>query len=106
MLVTFKTKAHASITMFGEVALTLIKLMGHSGTIPSAILAEDIPAALERLRQAVATHPEAALDPQPPSGSKDQGGEPHVSLVHRALPLIELLEDAAAAGENVMWEGT
>jgi hypothetical protein len=106
MLVTFKTKAHASITMFGDVALTLIKLMGHSGTIPSAILAEDVPAALEHLRRAVSAHPEATLDPKPSGGPKDQGDDIHVSLAHRALPLIELLEAAAAAGENVMWEGT
>ena len=45
MLVTFKTEAYASITMFGDVAVALIKLMGHSGTVPGAVLAEDVPAA-------------------------------------------------------------
>ena len=49
MLVTFRTKAHANITMFGDVAVTLLKLAGHSGTVPSAILAQDIPAALVKL---------------------------------------------------------
>ncbi|MEA1053075.1 DUF1840 family protein, partial [Lamprobacter modestohalophilus] len=33
MLITFETKAHANITMFGDVAVTLIKLMGHSGAV-------------------------------------------------------------------------
>lgn len=106
MLVTFKTKAHASITMFGDVAKTLIHLMGHSGTIPSAILAEDVPTALARLRNAVTAHAGATLDPEPAEGAKEQGDEVHVSLSHRALPLIQLLEDAAAQGENVMWEGS
>jgi len=106
MLVTFKTKAHASITMFGDVAKTLIHLMGHSGTIPSAILAADVPAALERLRSGVTAHPGATLDPEPATESRDHGDEVHVSLAHRALPLIQLLEDAAAQGEDVIWEGT
>jgi hypothetical protein len=103
MLVTFETKAHANITMFGDVAVTLLKLMGHSGSVPGALLAADVPAALERLRRAVAAQPDAPLDPATGAGAKDDGEERHVSLAHRALPLIELLSDAAAAGENVMW---
>src|SRR5690606_27882768 len=54
MLVTFKTKAYANITMFGDVAVKLLRMMGHSGTVPSAILADDVPAALERLKAAIA----------------------------------------------------
>jgi hypothetical protein len=103
MLVTFETQAHANITMFGEVAVTLLKLMGQSGTVPGAILAADVPAALERLRGAVSEHPDAALDPAPPAGTKDDGEGQHVSLAHRALPLVGLLQAAATAGENVMW---
>ncbi|WP_295582439.1 DUF1840 domain-containing protein [uncultured Lamprocystis sp.] len=103
MLVTFETKAHANITMFGEVAVTLLKLMGHSGTVPGALLAADVPAALERLRRAVSEHPDVPLDPKTGAGATDESEERHVSLANRALPLIELLSDAAAAGENVMW---
>jgi hypothetical protein len=104
MLVTFETKAHANITMFGEVAVALLKLMGHSGAVPSALLAEDVPAALARLRGAVSENADVPLDPSTTGkGDKDSGDERHVSLGHRALPLIELLEAAAAAKENVMW---
>ena len=49
MLVTFSCSAYADITMFGDVAVRLLKLMGHSGTVPGAILAEDVQAALECL---------------------------------------------------------
>ena len=103
MLVRFETKAYATITMFGDVAVALIKLMGHSGAVPGALLAADIPAALARLESAVAAHPELALDPgnQPAKRGEEQE---HVSLAHRALPLIELLKAAAARGEHVMWE--
>jgi len=105
VLITFQTEAYASITMFGDVAVALIKLMGHSGTVPGAVLAEDVPAALERLRAAVAANPDRPLDPERP---KPKGGdadeEPHVSLGHRALPLIELLDAAAKQRKNVMWD--
>lgn len=104
MLVTFKTEAYANITMFGDVALTLLKLMGHSGSVPGALMPEDIPAALARLKSAVAAHPEATLDPVATSRDEDDEGPSHVSLAHRALPLIELLEAAVAAKTHVIWE--
>ena len=59
MLVTFRTEAHADILMFGDIAIQLLELMGHSGTVPGALLADEVPAALDRLRNAVATHPAA-----------------------------------------------
>jgi hypothetical protein len=103
MLIRFETKAYATITMFGDVAVTLIKLMGHSGSVPGALLAEDVPAALARLRAAVAEHPDDPLDPADGARRGRDEGQ-HVSLAHRALPLIELLTAAAARGEHVMWE--
>lgn len=103
MLIHFETKAYATITMFGDVGVALIKLMGHSGTVPGAILADDVPTALERLKAAVAEHPNDPLDPPEPAGSRKDEGQ-HVSLAHRALPLIELLTAAARDGENVMWD--
>jgi len=43
MLVTFTTKAYADITMFGDVAVAMLKMMGHSTTVPGAIVAEEVP---------------------------------------------------------------
>jgi len=103
MLIKFKTTAsYPEITMFGEVALRLLKMMGRRGAVPSAISAEDIPAALESLRKSIADA-DAALEDQPPH-DEEEGEERPVSLHNRALPLIEMLE--AAQGENVpvMWE--
>ena len=101
MLVTFRTKAYANITMFGDVAQTLLKLMGHSGTVPSAIEAKDVPAALQRLRSAIAAQKSA---PRVADGDQDEDAEPVVALAQRALPLIELLEAAAAQQADVMWD--
>lgn len=98
MLVTFSTKAYADITMFGDVALVMLKMMGHSGTVPSAIRVEDVPVALSRLTAAV-----NAGKSSPPPASKD-ANEPVVSTAHRALPLINLLAAAAKDGCDVMWK--
>jgi len=98
MLVTFHTKAYADITMFGDVAVRLLKLMGLSGTVPSALMPEDIPAALASLRAALQKQAEKTV---PPSANDE---EPAVSLDHRAAPLIALLEAARDAGTEVMWD--
>lgn len=98
MLVTFSTNAYSDITLFGDVALTLLKMMGHSATVPGAILSDDVPEALRRLTAAI-----QAEKSSPPVEDKD-GREPVVSIANRALPLINLLTAAAKAGNNVMWE--
>lgn len=100
MLVTFTTNAYADITMFGGVALNMLRMMGHSETVPGAILAEDVPAALDRLKRTVG----ALSDAPAPRASDAPDDEPPVSLKHRALPLIELLEAAAKRKNDVMWK--
>ena len=103
MLVTFETKAYANITMFGDVAVKLLKFMGHSGTVPSAIKAEDIPDALERLKNAIQADQTASAEKSSGSGEDQEEDENTVSLANRAFPLIELLEAAAAQDCDVMW---
>ena len=100
MLVTFRTKTYSNITMFGDVGVKLLKLMGHSGTVPSAIKAEDVPAALQRLRAAIA---QQEPEPLPAGEVRDGEAEVPVTLARRALPLIELLEAAAAEKSDVTW---
>jgi hypothetical protein len=99
MLVTFTTKAWADITMFGDIAVLLIKMMGHSGTVPGALIAEDVPVALARLKEAVSQEP----DDEPAGYDDDDSGERKVSIPIRAYPLIELLTAAAAQKCSVMW---
>jgi hypothetical protein len=101
MLITFSCPVYANITMFGDVAVRLLKMMGHSGTVPGALLAEEVPAALERLEMAVAANEQL---PEPEESGQSVDDEPAVSLSHRALPVIELLRAAAKAKCNVMWD--
>ncbi|MDH3587554.1 MAG: DUF1840 domain-containing protein [Gammaproteobacteria bacterium] len=103
MLVKFKTTAaYPEITMFGDVALKLLEMMGRRETVPSAIGAEDIPQSLQSLREGIAAA-DAALEDQPP-GDEGEGDERRVSLHNRAVPLIEMLEAAEREGVAVMWE--
>jgi hypothetical protein len=103
MLVTFSCPAYADITMFGDVAVRLLKLMGHSGTVPGAPLAEDVQAALERLEAAIEADEQL---PEPQESGEEEDHESAVSLPHRALPLIQLLKAAAKAKCNVMWDSS
>ncbi len=102
MLVKFESPAHADILMFGDVAVTLLRLMGNSGKVPGALMPEDIPEALAKLKAAVAANPERPLNP---GRAEDASGEQaSVSLSRRALPLIHLLETALARDAHVVWE--
>ena len=98
MLVTFTTNAYADITMFGDVALAMLRMMGHSATVPGAILAADVPLALSRLTAAIDA--EKTLPPVDDRNADD----PVVSMTHRAMPLLDLLAAAAKAESDVMWK--
>ena len=103
MLITFHTKSYADITLFGDIGKQLIELMGHTPTVPSAILAEDLPAALAHLRAGVtATSAQSQVSDKKDVHTDDE--ERPVSLANRALPLIQLLEAAAKDNESVMWD--
>jgi hypothetical protein len=106
MLVTFRTKAYANITMFGDVAKQLLELMGHSGTVPSAIKAEDVPLALARLEAAIAQRKTVeGANARDDDRSRDGYDAPRkVTLSQRAVPLLELLRTAAAKKHDVMWD--
>ena len=101
MLITFSCSAYADITMFGEVATQLLKHMGHSGDVPSALMAEDVKQALQLLEDAVAADSQSQ---QSQSQTPDEDDEPKISLSHRALPLIKLLKAAEKEKCNVMWD--
>ena len=97
MLVTFRCKGHENVVYLGSVAQRLLHLMGHSGAVPSAILAADVPTVLSSLQQALETVPSVSV-------VSDENDEPAVSLKHRAVPLIALLQDAVKNKSNVMWD--
>ena len=110
MIVRFSTR-HGQLTMLGEPARRLLVLGGHSGTVPGAILAADLPAFLQRLRGGLAMHgdevsPLPTPAPVEPSESNDDDDprERGVSLHARALPVVDMIETALARGSDLMWD--
>jgi Domain of unknown function (DUF1840) len=104
MLVRFSSTATGSITLFGDSAAQLINILGASGAIPGAISAEDIPAALKRLRQQLHVQAAATQASEHDDEKENEEREPQISLATRAVPLIDLLERASAGNAPVMWE--
>ena len=108
MIVEFTTR-HGRLTLLGESAVTLLQLAGHSGTVPGAILAADLPAALRELRKGLELAGDRPSPPPPPREEaevEDEGRErePPVTLRKRAVPLIDMIETAIARGSDLMWE--
>lgn len=97
MLVRFESNAAASIVMFENDARAMMRMMGHSGTVPGAIDAEGVPLALERLRAAVAERSEAE------GSDAATDADAPVRARTRAFPLIRMLEAARAQEQPIAW---
>ncbi|MEZ8011836.1 MULTISPECIES: DUF1840 domain-containing protein [Vibrio] len=104
MLITFSCKAHASVTMFGEVGLQFIKMLGHSGTIPGAIDASEVSQALSNLRAAIAAEQSKQVEQENTDDDNEEVVEAPVNIGSRAFPLVELLKAAIKDECEVMWE--
>ena len=99
MLVTFKTRAYANITMLGDVGREMLEMMAFGSSVPGAISPADVPTALDNLKQALAKLP---TQPEPAGDADDD--QPAVSMHTRAVPLVEFLQAAVADEAYVSWE--
>jgi len=102
MLVHFQCRSVPTITMFGEHATTLLKLMGQSGVVPGGLAAADIPAASQRLRSALLAGKAAESAPAPASTEREREQSP-VLLGARAQPLLDFFDRAAKLGADITW---
>ena len=68
--------------------------------MPSAMNSDDIPAALTKLRSALAYENSA----EPDGAVTDEDDDERVSIQTRAMPLVELLVAAEEEQVPVMWE--
>src|SRR5512139_1385003 len=107
MLVKFSTR-FGQLLMHGEPAVALLRLGGHSGTVPSAILAADLPAFLQRLQHGLEFHGDELAPAPPPRATEqdedDEPREPPISLRLRAVPLLDMIGTAVQQDSNLMWE--
>ena len=73
MLVKFSTR-YGQLLMQGEPAVALVKLGGHSGTVPSAVLAADLPTFAAKLRAGLELHGDARVARATGRGSQSRRG--------------------------------
>ncbi|MEI8630033.1 DUF1840 domain-containing protein [Vibrio sp. M60_M70] len=104
MLIIFRCHSHSNVTMFGDIAIKMIKMMGHSGSVPGSISAQDIPDALSRLTSALAAQEAIEKNNSQATEEDEEQEEQTVSLGRRAFPLIELLKSAIKEECEVMWD--
>jgi hypothetical protein len=109
MIVKFSTR-NGQLLMQGEPAVKLVKLGGHSGTVPSAVLADDLPAFAAKLRAGLEQHGDE-LSPAPPVPAaghpEDEDAEPHerpIKLRLRAVPLLDMVDTAIGQKSELVWE--
>ena len=108
MLVVFTNKSGGTVEMFEKAALELIKLMGRREAVPSAISTEDLPEALDTMRQALAEmaqleqaeEAEAELEVQ----EEDEDQPKPIGMSTRAFPLTELMKQTIKEGSFLMWD--
>lgn len=103
MLITFRSDAYENIVMFGDIAQHLLTIMGVSHSLPGAMTAEELPAALNRLQQNIAGEKNGSTFLKQ-TRANDEENEPSVSLAHRALPLIKMLNAAIQHQCHVRWD--
>lgn len=87
--------------MLGDIGKKLLIIMGQSGIVPGAIVADDIPQALSMLELGIKDYKQTI-----PHSTKqdDEEKEPEISLDLRAYPLIGMLKAAMKHHCHVMWE--
>lgn len=109
MLVKFSTR-FGQLVMQGEPAVALIRLGGHSGTVPSAVLAPELPGFLTKLRAGLDMQGDQVL-PLPPvdesAGGWADDEEPRerpIQLRLRAVPLLDLVDTAIRQQSDLLWE--
>lgn len=106
MLYRFKTRNAGDVVMLEPHGKRMLKIMGKEPGPQGIVLQSDMPAVLAALRAAVEEE-ELQLAEQQAAHGTGNGPPPtrgdNVSLRQRALPLMELLKSAHAAGDSVVW---
>lgn len=94
-LVHFSSRV-GNLIMFRESVEPILKAMGLTGVIPSAILPEDIPGAIEKLQA-------SSLFQAHEQATNNNSGTSKTSLRTRAIPLMELLARAQKKNCEILW---
>lgn len=103
MTYTFKSKAAGDVIMLAAVADGLLGIIGKEAAPRGIIEPAAMPAAIAALQAAIAEEGGADARSASDQDEPDAHAPRAVSLGARAWPLIEMLREAHAAGEPVVW---
>lgn len=104
MPIAFKSKHSPDILMLEAQALELIRMMGCSGEVPSALDGAELASALEQLQAALAANADAPL--RADRGDEDDAASSSagISATRRAGPLLAMLTRAVEKNDYLLWE--
>ena len=107
-IVIFQSAAAGDVIMFGDVARRMMEIMGKDPDDKGIVTVEQLPEAIARLKAAIADDkakragvPAEDLPQTEPTANG--GRRAFVSLVQRAVPLLELFEWALKKQKPVVW---
>ena len=104
MLYKFKSKVTGDLIMLEIHGRLILQIIGKDATGAGVILAEDIPAAITALEEAVAQD-EAALqankDKTDTAAERSEADPVH--LRQRVQPFLQLLKECLAANASIVW---
>ena len=100
MLIIFKSPTSGDVSMLEKNAQELLSLLGKNPDDRQGVITvEQLPAAINALQA------EIAADKARPKNNdeSDDEAEPEISLAQRALPLLQLLQNALKEKAMVTW---
>ena len=116
MLYKFKSKATGDLIMLEPNGRQVLRLIGKEPTAQGIIEVHDMPSAIQALQQAIereaaqhhgqnhATNPVKDSEQQDhPTQDQEDSLHDRVGLKQRALPFIDMLQRAHAAGKDIVW---
>lgn len=105
MLYKFKSKATGDLIMLEPNGRRVLEIIGKDAGAQGIVLAEEMPAAIAALEAAIAREEEdqkRAIEEAKAKGEVPPRFD-SVSLRQRAVPFIDMLKRASAAGKEIVW---
>lgn len=97
MIYKFRSKATGDLIMLGPAGDQLLRLVGREPAPKGIFEVADMPALIAALRDAVQRETAPAED------DDDEEAKNKVTLRQRVWPMVQMLEQAHAAGEPIVW---
>ena len=109
MLYKFKSKATGDVIMLEPQGRQILQLIGKSPDAKGIVLSDEIPAAIQALREAVAQEEEALAAAEHAQNSQEgaqtavQSASGSIRLKQRVVPFIDMLQRAHRENVDVVW---